>query len=197
MSRLKIQFFISYAVMGSLMPLLSVFFAKEKGLTRPEIGLIMGASGFSMIISPVIMTLLADLRIEAGKIIALALVVSSFFILGMQFTSGFWIVGMCYALYHLSYVAVPPLQDAMYFRSEAEHDPSTGPAVPYNAVRVWGTIGFIVPSAVLWGICSAEAGKSQFADGRHDVCRCWVFPALGRTQPALAAQSAAGKRRRW
>lgn len=137
-----------------MMPLLTVFFGHAKGFSRSEIGVIMAASGFSMIISPVLMTLLADLRIESRRIMATALGVSTVFILGMHYASGVWLVGACYVIYHLSYVAVPPLQDGMYFRMEAEHDAEKGPLAPYGAVRAWGTAGFIVPSALLWGIAA-------------------------------------------
>lgn len=154
MGLIKFQFFISYAVMGSMMPLLSVFFGHAKGFSKSEIGMVMAASGFSMIVSPVVMTLLADMRIESRRIIAGALFVSALFILGMHFSTGMAAVGAFFVLYHLAYVSVPPLQDALYFRMEAEHDPTQGPMVPYGAVRVWGTTGFIVPSAMLWALAA-------------------------------------------
>ena len=152
MGTLKRQFFFSYAVMGSLMPMLAVFFQERKGFTKSEIGFVMATAGFSMILSPVIMTLLADLRFESRRIIAGCLFASALFILGMHLNSGVVAVGVCYLLYHLSYVAVPPLQDARYFRIEADHalGKSDKPLVPYTFVRVWGTVGFIVPSAILW-----------------------------------------------
>jgi PPP family 3-phenylpropionic acid transporter len=152
MGLLKRQFFISYAVMGSIMPLLSVFFQEQKNFTKSEIGFVMATSGFSMMLSPVLMTLLADLRLESRRIIAGCLLASGVFILGMHFSVGIVAVGACYLLYHLSYVAVPPLQDALYFRIEAESasNANSGPVVPYNFIRVWGTVGFIIPSAILW-----------------------------------------------
>ena len=118
-----------------------------------------------MIISPALMTLLADMRIESRKIISAALAVSTVFILGMHFTAGVWMVGACYMIYHLSYVAVPPLQDAMYFRMEADDDQSAGPLVPYNAVRVWGTAGFIVPSALLWAVAALHPDSKEAITG--------------------------------
>ena len=159
--------------MGSMMPLLTVFFGHEKGFSKADIGLIMAASGFSMIISPVLMTLLADMHIESRRIIAAGLAISAIFILGMHFTVGVWFVGACYVIYHLSYVAVPPLQDAMYFRLEAEHDPDSGPLVPYNAVRVWGTAGFIVPSALLWAVATF------LPSGKEAITGVMMFFAAG------------------
>ncbi|MDA0811003.1 MAG: MFS transporter [Verrucomicrobia bacterium] len=167
---LKIQFFVSYAVMGSMMPLLTVYLGHEKGFSKSNIGVVMAASGFSMIISPVLMTLLADMRIESRRIIAAALAISTFFILGMHFANGVWLVGACYVIYHLSYVSIPPLQDGMYFRMEAEHDPGAGPLVPYGSVRVWGTAGFIVPSLMLWAAAALLPGGKEAITGSMMYC---------------------------
>ncbi|MGK0186106.1 MAG: PPP family 3-phenylpropionic acid transporter [Verrucomicrobiales bacterium] len=173
MSLIKIQFFVSYAVMGSMMPLLTVFLGHAKGFSKSEIGVVMAASGFSMIISPVLMTLLADMRVESRRILAAALGTSTLFILGMHYASGVWLVGACYVIYHLSYVSVPSLQDGMYFRMEAEHDPESGPLVPYSAVRVWGTAGFIVPSALLWAVAAV------LPSGKEAITGVMMFCAAG------------------
>ena len=53
MRALKAQFFLSYAIVGSLMPLLSIFLRDEKGFDNYQIGIVMACISVAAMFSPI------------------------------------------------------------------------------------------------------------------------------------------------
>lgn len=72
MSALRRQFFLNYAVFGSVMPLLTVFLKQQGGFSYFQIGLEMSLMNLPMLVSPALITLMADKRIDARRILAVA-----------------------------------------------------------------------------------------------------------------------------
>ena len=62
--------------------------------------------------------------------------------------------GLCfrllYSLHQFALQPVFPLQDGVHFAAQALRRERGLPEVPYHTVRVWGTIGYIIPSAALY-----------------------------------------------
>ena len=77
MGAIKAQFFLSYAILGSLMPLLGVFLKEEKGLSDQLVGVASGMSAVAMLLTPGLITLLADTRADSRRILAGAFVLSA------------------------------------------------------------------------------------------------------------------------
>ena len=77
MAAIRIQFFVSYAILGSLMPLLGVFLQDVKGLSATQVGLASGLMSLAMLASPALFTLLADTRLDSRRILAVAFAVSA------------------------------------------------------------------------------------------------------------------------
>jgi MFS transporter, PPP family, 3-phenylpropionic acid transporter len=150
MRPLKVQFFLSYGILGSLAPLLPVFLKDAKRLNEAQIGVAMSMMGASTLLSPLLMTLLADTRLETRRILALAFASTSLVLMALLLDVAPPVTVGLMALYGISVVAVLPLQDGLFF-STLSADGRSGVAVSaYPAVRVWGTVGFIVPALLLW-----------------------------------------------
>src|SRR5258708_3170374 len=60
----KPQYFLAYAVLGSVVPFLSVLLA-ERGLKREQIGTVWAVSNLAVIFTPLLITLLADTAVAA------------------------------------------------------------------------------------------------------------------------------------
>jgi len=147
----KLQYFIAYAVMGSLMPFLSVLL-KQQGLDEAQIGYAMGASSLAILLTPVVVTLLADSRHDSRRLVAAVFAVSSIALAALRFVHGFWPTVVLLCLHSLAYVAMIPLQDGLNFAVQRHREAAGHPVTPYHKIRVWGTLGFILPSILLFGL---------------------------------------------
>jgi PPP family 3-phenylpropionic acid transporter len=158
-SSLKRQYFFAYAIMGSLSPFLSVLL-KQKGLGDTQIGSAMGISSIAVLLSPVLLSLLADTRFQSRHIMAATFALSSVALACLHFATSFWPILAFLCLQSLAYVAVMPLLDALNFAVQREQSEQRRATVPYQNIRVWGTLGFILPGALIFALLYRGGGMS-------------------------------------
>lgn len=192
MFALRRQFFLSYAVIGSVMPLMTVFLREQGGFGFLHIGLAMSLTNLPMLCSPAIITLLADRNLDPRRILAVAFTTSAT-VLSLMYFSGNIVWTLALFVFHgLSFVAMIPLQDG-YFFSIAEEARRRGETTPtYPHTRVWGTIGFIVPSLVLY--VPLSRGASAAAILPCAVVFCLLCLANSFTLPPIERKRPAGTR---
>lgn len=138
--------------MGSLVPLLSVYLRADKGFSPFHVGLSGALMSVAMVISPVLITLLADKRIDTRRILAVAFSITAGVLVAIYFSSSVTITLILFLFYGMGFVAMLPLQDGFYFSYAEQCRLSAKPVSAYPLVRVWGTTGFIVPSLLLYGL---------------------------------------------
>lgn len=148
MRRLQIQFFASYAVFGCIGPLLPVYLKEVKGFTEFQIGINQALTSIATILSPILITLLADLRIDPRRILGCAFLISSMAFYMISTTTGVIPALLFYTLHSLAFMPTIALQDGYYFSLANRACQET--TKPYHRIRVWGTIGFIIPSVALY-----------------------------------------------
>ncbi|MDF2439860.1 MAG: transporter, family, 3-phenylpropionic acid transporter [Abditibacteriota bacterium] len=158
LSVIKLQYFIAYAVMGSLAPFLSLFLKQVQGLQEAQVGYAMGASNVAVVLMPVLVTSLADMRQDSRRLLAIIFGISGLALTGLFFVRGFWPTVILLCLHSLSYVAMTPLQDGLNFAVQQQRTAAGQSSIPFHQIRVWGTVGFIVPSLLLFAF---------LADGAH------------------------------
>ena len=149
MRALRVQYFLAFAVMGSLLPYVSAYFRQE-GLSQPQIGYVLALSSVAIILSPVLVTLLADTRLDARWIMAGIFAFSAITLLLVPLAHGFVPILLIWAAHNIAFVAVQPLEDGINFAIQEQRRRRGEPLTPYHHIRVWGTIGFILPSLVLF-----------------------------------------------
>ncbi len=193
MRPIKTQFFLSFGVIGSLAPLLPVFLTEEKHLTPAQLGTSMALMSGAALLSPVIITLLADTRTDPRRLLAASLFIGALALVGLYFVSSSPLVIGLVGLYGLALVAVIPLQDGFYF--SAARSPATKlPPPSYPMVRVWGTIGFIVPSIILYAAIEKGAPPTVILAVALAYCALGVTNAFFlRPLPALPKDAAAAR----
>lgn len=150
MSAIRRQFFLTFAVMGSVLPLLTVFLREEGGFSFLQIGVAMSFMAVPTLCSPVVTTLLADRDIDPRKILAASFVFSAVALGLIYFSSSFVLTLAFFFVHGLSFVAIMPLQDGYFFSVAAEAAKEGRREPVYSATRVWGTAGFILPSLVMF-----------------------------------------------
>ena len=161
----KAQYFLAYAPLGSLGPLLPVFLKDIKGFTEWHFGMLIAATAISMVVTPIIMALLADTRLDTRRLLAGSYVVGGLALIGIYFADGILSVSLLYAVYSLAFVPTLPLTDALYFTVEREAERDGERVSAYQFVRIWGTYGFIVPSVILYFL---------IRDSSHSSAIIWV-----------------------
>lgn len=150
MNAIRRQFFLSYAVIGSVMPLMSVFLREEAGFSFFQVGLATALMNIPMICSPALITLLADRNLDPRRILAVAFTCSAT-VLSLIYFSGSTVLTLALFIFHgLAFVAMIPLQDGYYFSLAEQARKKGRPVLTYPLVRVWGTVGFILPSVILF-----------------------------------------------
>jgi PPP family 3-phenylpropionic acid transporter len=149
MRSLKAQYFCGFAVMGSVVPFLPVFL-KARGLDDFLLSVVIATTGVAIMVTPVLITLLADLRFESRSLIAAAFGLGLAGLLSLWLAEGFIALLLSYALFALGFWPLLPLQDGLNFAMRRHRVDAGESDVPYHHIRVWGTMGFIVPSVLLW-----------------------------------------------
>ena len=130
-----------------LSPYLPIYLRDVKNLAPGSLGLVMAAGQIGVLIMPVFMTLLAD-RYRVVSPLLIALFALNTLAVGLlSQAAGFWACLACVFLFQLANQPQIALSDGLFFSLQA--DPRM-PRRPYSSVRVWGTIGFIVASTLVW-----------------------------------------------
>lgn len=153
--RLQSHYFAIYAVFGSVTPYMPLYLRDIKGLSPAEMGVIFAAGQSAVLIMPVLMTYLAD-RYRLARPLFMGLftlnVVAMTAIVG---ATGFWACLLWISLNRLATQPQVALGDGLYFTMQA--DPNQ-PRASFSFVRVWGTLGFIAPSVVIFGAYQIGGG---------------------------------------
>ncbi len=144
---LKRQYLFTFAVTGTLLPFLPAVL-DERGLSDAQIGYVTAMWGVAVLISPALLTLLADLRVPYRALLGACFFGSALGLVVMFGVQGFWPHVLAYGAMALCFASLMPLQDGLTFAVQARQRAGQGDALSYHAVRVWGTFGFIIPAVL-------------------------------------------------
>src|SRR5687768_3029657 len=103
MRSLKAMYFLVFAVGGSVQPALSLYF-QARGLSKLQIGFVQAVSSIAVILSPVLLTLLADSRLDARRIMASALLLAAAMLGVLHLVSGVTPILLIWTLHLIAYV---------------------------------------------------------------------------------------------
>ena len=141
MTPIRRQFFVSYAAIGSIMPLVTVFLREQGGFNFLQIGLAMALMGVPTLCSPALITLLADRNLDTRRILATAFGFSAL-VLTLMFFSGNIALTLALLVCHgLASVAMLPRQDGYFFSVPEEDRKRPGVSVDNPTVWFWGPGG--------------------------------------------------------
>ena len=157
MRGMRTQYVLAYAALGSLGPFLPVYLSRQEGLTDAQIGVVLGVGGLAVLLTPVLLTRFADLGVQTRNLLAGSFLISVGALLGLSISKGFLLAVALYLLHSLAEKPVNALQDGLFFRARAL---AGAPQTPFHRVRVWGTVGFIVPSLLLYDLVHRTGSTS-------------------------------------
>ncbi len=120
---------------------MSLYLKDNLKFSGSQIGLIIGLSAVSSIVSPVIMTFVADRLISSERLLSLLHLLGAGCMLAFSYQSSFYPVMIFYFIYTLLTLPSSSLINAITFH----HSPAD--RQKFGNIRVWGTVGWI---AVAW-----------------------------------------------
>lgn len=154
LSALQLQYLLFFVVTGCLLPFQPVFL-RARGLDHAQIGLIQALSSLAVFVTPVIATLLADTRLKPRRLLLITSVLSVLSLLSLLLSHQFWPLLLAWCAYSLAAAPISSLHDGLYFTLQKQNLAAGRPTRPYHFVRVWGTVGFIIPSLMLFWVLDA------------------------------------------
>lgn len=149
MRALQRQFFFTFGVMGSVLAYLPVFLNARLG-SMSQVGLVMSTTGLAVILTPVIMTALADTKLQSRTLIAVMFALSSVTCFWQAASHSFAGLFISHAVFAFAIWPITSLQDGLVFAEARQAEGAGRAATPYHRVRVFGTIGFAIPLGLLY-----------------------------------------------
>lgn len=149
MRDVRYQYALLFGTLGTIVPFFSVYLA-EAGFTRAQIGYAWSIFSLASVISPALLTLLADAKIDPRWLLAgaSAVVAGSLFVLPVSV--GVMSIFLVWTVYCLSATPTYPLTDGIHFSQQRRRREAGEPQTPYHFVRAWGTVGYLVPGVLLF-----------------------------------------------
>lgn len=151
---LQRQFLISFGVMGSVLAYLPVFLASRLE-SLSLVGLVMGTTGLAIICTPVLMTALADSRLQSRGLIAMMFGIASLSCFWQAVSQSFVMLLISHTVFAFFIWPITSLQDGLVFADNQQAQAEGRKPTPYHRVRVYGTIGFAMPLAGLYFLFDA------------------------------------------
>jgi PPP family 3-phenylpropionic acid transporter len=199
MGDLRVQYFLTYCVMGAVLPFASLVF-RQAGLSDAQIGYAWAVWSGAVVLSPVLVTFAADARVDPRRLLALASALTGAALLALGLVRGAGPVLAVWAVYCLASLPVLPLQDGVHFSEQRRRKERGEPERPYHLVRVWGTVGFIIPSILLFvlflkGVDLRAAPWTGAACAALAAAQALLLADPRPGRPGAAGPEAGGERR--
>ncbi|HEY8376917.1 MAG TPA: MFS transporter, partial [Nannocystis sp.] len=165
---LKLHFFLLYAIVGAYLPYVPVFLGHDLKLPEYQIGWITGGYGLAVLLSPPLLSALADRRIPGRTLLACGYGLSCAALLVFSGVSGFVPALALSTAFGLCYTPLTPLLDGLAFTAMAQAQAAGRAAPAYGSLRIWGSLGFMAPAFVLfavmhWGLAGGRAAMTTGA----------------------------------
>jgi len=134
--------FLQYAVLGAILPILSLYLRDNLGFNGRQTGMIMAMSAVAASVAPVIGSFVADKLLSTERLLSLSHLVGGALMLVLANQRGYWSVLGIYLFYMMAIQPTIGLTNAVAFH----HLP--GERSRFAGIRVWGTLGWMVVGAV-------------------------------------------------
>jgi sugar phosphate permease len=132
--RLCLMMFIQFFVAGATLPILSLYLKDCLRFTGAQIGLVLGVSAVSSIVSPMFMTFVADRVISSERLLCILNIASGVCMMIFAAQTEFYPALLMYTIYSIVQNPTVPLLSAITFN----HAPTD--RRKFGNIRVWGTI---------------------------------------------------------
>lgn len=132
--------FLQYFVQGCYLPVVPLYLEHTLGFSKSLVGTVLSALAVGPLVTWIIAGQLVDRKFATQHVLAASHLLSGLTMLWLFAQRSFWPVLLLASLYSVLYVPTLMLTNAMAFHHLANRERE------FPVVRMWGTIGFIVPA---------------------------------------------------
>ncbi|MCI0457062.1 MAG: MFS transporter [Gemmataceae bacterium] len=159
-ARLSGLMFLQYFIQGSYLPIAAVYLLHGLGFSGDDVGFFIAALAVGPLVAPFIVGQLVDRYLATERVLAFCHLVAGGLMLALYVQADFWPVFALGLAYSILYVPTLMLANALCLhhlhREERE----------FPLVRLWGTIGFVVPAFLIELVFLAGLTGPALATGR-------------------------------
>lgn len=147
---LRSHYVIAFGMLGSVMPYVSLFLRAERGLTDSQIGWVHAETTVGLMLAPVVTTHLADRVLSNRALMGLTYALGALGMAMLAVAESFASTALAFLMFSLTMASMIPLLNGLAMAALDERP--EGATGLFHRTRVWGTIGFIVPSVGLFAL---------------------------------------------
>jgi len=169
MTRLSVMMFLQYFIQGSYLPIASVYVQDTLGFSGRQVGWFGSALAVGPILTPFLLGQLVDRRFATQRVVAFCHILGGVLMLALCTQTAFWPVIILGTAYSVVYIPTMMLTNSLAFQHLRHSD------IEFPWVRLFGTIGFVVPAFLIeaWWLRGMEA--EQLDQGR---VICFILAGL-------------------
>lgn len=170
--RLYVMMFLQYFVQGCYLPVISAFLQNSMGFDSQQVGNFGSALAVGPLLAPFIIGQIIDRHMATQYVLAAChfaggvLMLLMYFIANKQIMAGtdpYWPVMMLGAAYSTLYVPSMMLTNSLSFHHLADRERE------FPLIRLWGTIGFVVPAWLVEGYFLKGLKGDELNDARSVI----------------------------
>ncbi len=158
--RLWVMMFLQYFVQGSYLPVASVYAQDALKFDAWQIGVFKGALALGPLAAPFLLGQLVDRYFSNERVLAACHFLAGLLMFWLYVAQRFWVVIFVAAFYSLLYVPTMMLTNSLAFHHLRHRERE------FPRVRLWGTIGFIVPAWLIELVFLPQFPQEQLATAR-------------------------------
>ncbi|HEX3656891.1 MAG TPA: MFS transporter [Pirellulales bacterium] len=159
--RLSAMMFLQYFMQGAYLPIVSVYVQDYLGFDSREVGWFGSALAVGPLFAPVVVGQLVDRHFATQRVLAVCHLLAGIVMLVLYAQTQFWPVILLGTVYSVLYIPTMMLTNSLALSHLANRERE------FPRIRMWGTIGFIVPAWLIeycW-LSGLEADELAVARG--------------------------------
>lgn len=153
---LSLLMFFQLAVLGSYVPILSIYLKDYLHFSSIQVGVILSIASIPSIIAPFFSAWIVDRLITSRKFLALCHTIAAILILFLSVEKSYFAVLVTYFIYTILIVPTFALVNTLVFHNMIDRN-------SFGSIRLWGTVGWIAAGlfiSFVWKIVPGEENMS-------------------------------------
>ncbi|QDT97060.1 MFS transporter [Gimesia aquarii] len=161
--RLYLMMFLQYFVQGCYLPIITLYLIDALGFSAWQIGVFGSALAVGPLVAPFIFGQIVDRHYSTERVLSFCHFSGGILMLVLFVQHSFWPVVILGVLYSVLYIPTMMLTNSLTFQHLKDREKE------FPMIRLWGTIGFVVPAWVAEGVFLANLKGQELNTGRGIV----------------------------